>query len=177
MNIICIPINSLAYSMPSSPRYEPYFLNEDAIMADFRTGEREAFRYIFDQLSRELTYFVENITNSLEAEDIVANSFSKLYQARENMKSLDHVEQTLFVMAKNESIDFLKRKSRYQQSDPELLRVSQEEEDHLETERVMAACFQAMLREIEKSPGQYKRIKKLFLFEPKRTNSEDVAPQ
>jgi len=156
--------------MSSYERTEPNFLNEEALLAGFRQGDPDSFRQIFEKMVRPLTYFAENIVFSpLDAEDIVANSFSKLYNARERMKSFEHVKRWLYVIARNESIDFLRHKCKHREGKSEISYLASEIEDHIETERVKAVVFQTILSEIEKLPIQRKRILKLYFFEHKTT--------
>src|ERR1700741_3650796 len=95
--------------------------NEEAIMNSFREGNKEAFRIVYDLMVRPLTYFVENIIHSEpDAEDIVANAFYKLFHARLGMKSFDHVKRWLYVIVRNESIDYLRLKTRQRESQYDL---------------------------------------------------------
>src|ERR1700742_5052779 len=83
--------------------------NEEAIMISFREGNKDAFRLVYDQLVRPLSYFVENIIHSqVDAEDIVANAFYKLFHSRASMRSFEHIKRWLYVIVRNESIDYLR---------------------------------------------------------------------
>jgi RNA polymerase sigma factor (sigma-70 family) len=156
--------------MSSQQRNVPSYLNEEALMNDFRHGDGQSFRYIFDTMVRPLTSFVENIVYSnLEAEDIVASCFSKLFNARQKMISFEHVKRSLYVIARNESIDYLRHKSRFRQVKGEISYLSADLDDHIETERVKAVFLQTILSEIEQLPSQRKKVLKLYFFEQKTT--------
>jgi RNA polymerase sigma-70 factor (ECF subfamily) len=153
-----------------------YDNNEDAIMLAFREGDKEAFREIYDRMVRPLTYFVENIIFSpIDAEDIVANAFTKLYHARSGMRSIEHIKRWLYVIVRNESIDYLRLRSRQRESHTEVAYLEAESDDHHETERVKSAVFQDILNEIEKLPRQRKAILRLYFFEQKST--AEIAKQ
>jgi len=153
-----------------------YDNNEDAIMLAFREGDKEAFREIYDRMVRPLTYFVENIIFSpIDAEDIVANAFTKLYHARSGMRSIEHIKRWLYVIVRNESIDYLRLRSRQRESHTEVAYLEAESDDHHETERVKSAVFQDILNEIEKLPRQRKAIIRLYFFEQKST--AEIAKQ
>jgi RNA polymerase sigma factor (sigma-70 family) len=153
-----------------------YDNNEDAIMLAFREGDKDAFREVYDRMVRPLTYFVENIIFSpIDAEDIVANAFTKLYHARCGMRSIEHVKRWLYVIVRNESIDYLRLRTRQRESHSEVAYLGAESDDHHETERVKSAVFQDILTEIEKLPRQRKAILRLYFFEQKST--AEIAKQ
>jgi RNA polymerase sigma-70 factor (family 1) len=153
-----------------------YDNNEDAIMLAFREGDKEAFREVYDRMVRPLTYFVENIIFSpIDAEDIVANAFTKLYNARSGMRSIEHIKRWLYVIVRNESIDYLRLRSRQRESHTGVAYLGALSDDHHETERVKSAVFQGILHEIEKLPRQRKAILRLYFFEQKST--AEIAKQ
>jgi RNA polymerase sigma-70 factor (family 1) len=157
-----------------------YDNNDEAIMLAFRGGDedavQEAFREVYDRMVRPLTYFVENIIFSpTDAEDIVANAFTKLYNARSGMRSMDHIKRWLYVIVRNESIDYLRLRSRQRESHSEVAYLGAETDDHHESERVKSAVFQGILNEIEKLPRQRKAILRLYFFEQKST--AEIASQ
>src|ERR1700744_4230071 len=111
--------------------------NEEAIIISFREGNKEAFRVVYDQMVRPLTYFVENIIHSqVDAEDIVANAFYKLFHARQGMKSFEHIKRWLYVIVRNEAIDYLRLKSKKRESQHDLTYLESGIEEQAETERV-----------------------------------------
>ena len=144
--------------------------NEDVVMLSFREGDQDAFRWVYDKLVRPLTYFVENIIfSTTDAEDIVANAFSKLYNARSGMRSFEHIKRWLYVIVRNESIDYLRSKRRLRESHTEVAYLESAAEGQLETERVKTEVFQKILAEIENLPRQRKAILRAYFFEQKST--------
>jgi RNA polymerase sigma factor (sigma-70 family) len=144
--------------------------NEEAIMNSFREGNKEAFRIVYDLMVRPLTYFVENIIHSEpDAEDIVANAFYKLFHARGGMKSFDHVKRWLYVIVRNESIDYLRLKTRQRESQYDLSYLETGIEEQIETERVRTILLQDIHKEIEKLPRQRRTILRMYFFEEKST--------
>jgi RNA polymerase sigma-70 factor (ECF subfamily) len=144
--------------------------NEESIMISFREGDRHAFRWVYDRMVRPLTYFVENIIHSqADAEDIVANAFHKLFHARANMKSFEHVKRWLYVIVRNEAIDYLRLKTKQRESRHDIAYLESGVEEHMETERVKTVLFQNVLEEIDKLPKQRRTILRLYFFEQKTT--------
>jgi RNA polymerase sigma factor (sigma-70 family) len=149
----------------------PLHNNEEAIMLSFRGGNKEAFKLVYDQMVRPLTYFVENIIHSqVDAEDIVANAFYKLFHARTGMRSYEHVKRWLYVIVRNESIDYLRAKTRQQESKQDLAYLESGIEEAAETERMRTVILQDIHLEIERLPKQRKTILRLYFFEQKNTS-------
>ena len=154
--------------MPKTDR--PVYENEEVIMHSFREGDKDAFRWIYDRVVRPLSYFVENIIFShADAEDIVANSFYKLFHARTGIKSFEHAKRWLYVISRNEAIDYLRLRNKQREGNSDLAYLDKGIEEHMETERVKSVLFQAVLAEIEKLPRQRKAILRLYFFEQKST--------
>jgi RNA polymerase sigma-70 factor (family 1) len=156
--------------------------NEEAVMNSFREGNKDAFRVIYDQMVRPLTFFVENIIHSQpDAEDIVANSFYKLYHARTGMRSFEHVKRWLYVIVRNEAIDYLRARTRARENQYDIAYLESGVVEHTETERVKANVLQDVYKEIEKLPKQRKAILRLYFFEQKSTTEiaeqMDLSPQ
>jgi len=153
------------------PERQPLHNNDEAIMLSFREGNKEAFRWVYDRMVRPLTYFVENIIHSpVDAEDIVANAFYKLFHARANMRSFEHVKRWLYVIVRNESIDYLRLKTKQKESKYDLAYLETGIEEQAETERVRTILIQDIHREIERLPKQRKTILRLYFFEQKNTS-------
>ncbi len=145
-------------------------------MHTFREGDKESFKWVYDRMVRPLTYFVENITFSrVDAEDIVANAFHKLFHTRAGMKSYEHIKRWLYVIARNESIDYLRARAKRKESQKDLSYLDAGIVEQAETGRVKAMLLQAILEEIEKLPRQRKTILRLYFFEQKTTS--EIADQ
>ena len=150
--------------------------NEEAVMNSFREGNKDAFRLIYDQMVRPLTYFVENIIHSqADAEDIVANAFYKLYHARTALRSYEHVKRWLYVIVRNEAIDYLRAKTRARENQHDIAYLESGVVEQAETERIKANLLQDIHKEIEKLPKQRKTIIRLYFFEQKSTT--EIAEQ
>jgi RNA polymerase sigma-70 factor (ECF subfamily) len=144
--------------------------NEGILMNSFRAGGMDAFKWIHDQMTRPLTFFVENIIFShVDAEDIVANAFYKLYKARDGLKSYEHIKRWLYVIVRNEAIDYLRLRTKRQETNSEVAYLIDDIEAHAETERAKTILLQSILTEIEKLPPQRRAILKLYFFEQKST--------
>jgi RNA polymerase sigma-70 factor (ECF subfamily) len=156
--------------------------NEEAVMLSFREGNKDAFRLIYDQLVRPLTYFVENIIYSqADAEDIVANAFYKLYHARTGLRSYEHIKRWMYVIVRNEAIDYLRARRKVRENQHDIAYLESGIIEEAETERVKASIFQDMYQEIGKLPKQRRKILLLYFFEHKSTTEiaelMELSPQ
>ncbi|HVS95766.1 MAG TPA: sigma-70 family RNA polymerase sigma factor [Puia sp.] len=158
--------------MHAHPRPEQMLCdNEDALMLSFRQGSKDAFRIVHDKIVKQLLYFADNIINSVpDAEDIVSNAFLKLFHAREEMRTFEHVKRWLYVIVRNEAIDYLRAKSKWRESREDIAYLGSDSEEHIETERVRSILLQEINNEIDKLPRQRRTIIHLYFFGQKSTS-------
>lgn len=86
-----------------------HFENEDKLMANFRKGNEEAFRHIFDRMVRPLAIFADDIIDNRHcSENIVGHAFSALYHSRHQMNTLDELKKWLYVAVRKAIINYCK---------------------------------------------------------------------
>jgi RNA polymerase sigma-70 factor (family 1) len=143
----------------------------------FRRGDEKAFRWVYDRLGKPLYYFAQNIVDSpAEAEDIVANAFVKLCgRSRETMESYEHIKRWLYVIVRNEAIDYLRYKNRSREVHQDLLHSRDKEEQKVDLEMLRMDLLQSLQEAIKKLPKQRKTILQLYFFEQKTT--AEIAEQ
>jgi RNA polymerase sigma factor (sigma-70 family) len=145
--------------------------NEEVIMQAFRKGDQDSFCWIYSQLVSPLTYFVENIIFSrVEAEDIVANAFHKLIRGREGMKSVEHIKRFMYVVVRNEAIDYLRAKIKRRDAIQNLAYLACCAEQQNEMDSANKLQLQTVLQAIEELPRQKRTVLTLYFFQQKSTN-------
>ncbi|MBO9731959.1 MAG: RNA polymerase sigma-70 factor [Chitinophaga sp.] len=155
-----------------------YTRNEQLLLQKFAGGEPSAFQYIFNQHYRALCYFAFTIVdNEQEAEDLVQESFSKLWHKRADFTTATNIKAFLFIATKNAGLNFLKARQR--------LSVREQEFSYLQEEEVSAEMegfdpvlteteiIQQLYEEIEALPTQCRRIFKMSYLEGQK--NEDIA--
>src|SRR5258708_7049216 len=154
----------------------PVSENDGFRLSEFRDGDKDAFKLVHDRLSKSLLYFVQNIIESQpDAEDIVANAFLKLYtRAREGMESYEHIKRWLYVITRNEAIDYLRYKTRSREVHQDLSYLGDKEE-RADLEMLKTGLLQNRREGIEKLPRQRRAILQLYFFEEKSTS--EIADQ
>src|SRR5258708_2048152 len=90
------------------------------ILAAFTNRNAKAFAYIFKLHRKALVYFAEKILGVREeAEDIVADSFMKLWAKHADFDSFPAIKSFLYIVARNACFDFLKFSKRVSASQKE----------------------------------------------------------
>lgn len=80
------------------------------LLLKFREGDENAFRELYDRHSRTVSAFVYHLTHSaVDAEDILQDTFLKLWTSREQLPSIDHVGNYIFMIARNKTLDHLRK--------------------------------------------------------------------
>jgi|SRR5690606_1083957 len=73
-----------------------------------RLGQEDGLRYCITKLSPSLRFFAYKITRNKEAaEEIVSESFLKLWNNREKAKSMQSVKVFLYLITRNACYDYL----------------------------------------------------------------------
>ena len=125
--------------------------------SQFREGEAQAFRRIFDKYYRPVSYFALKILNDdLYAEDIVSETFRKAWDARKKFATQRHLENFLYLVTRNGCISHLRSMRVAQTTDLEWSKLSSElpgEGSTLDLERVQARLIEAILQRLEQLPG------------------------
>jgi RNA polymerase sigma-70 factor (ECF subfamily) len=75
----------------------------------FREGDHAAFKLVFDTYYQPLCYFtIKLIANRQDAEEIVLNSFQKLFERCAHMETAASIRSFLYITARNNSFDYLR---------------------------------------------------------------------
>jgi len=124
---------------------------------EFREGETEAFRHVFDKYYRPVSYFAQKILNDdLYAEDIVSETFRKAWDARKKFATPRHLENFLYLVTRNGCISHLRSERVAQTTDKEWTRLSGDEPEPglpLDLERVQARLIEMMFEKLRELPG------------------------
>ena len=143
-------------------------LSEPTSLFDrFREGDQRAFKIIYDRyfpmLYLTILKFVEREDVT---EDIVVNTFVKLDRRRAAIRDIDHIYAFLYVTARNEAVDYLRKLRRQRTAQKELGQLADREyhdprEAELERERWMLRIIEA----VRLLPPAQRRIFQLHYFE------------
>ena len=86
-------------------------LNDEEIIALYKSGEKEAFKKLIDRYTIPLYNFTARITNRIDTSDIVQEIFIKVWKNIHRFNPLQASFKTwIFTIAKNTAMDFLRIK-------------------------------------------------------------------
>lgn len=152
---------------------EEYLQAEHLLLQKLAAGEQSAFQFLFNQHYKALCYFANSIVaNNQEAEDLVQESFSKLWNKRTDFKTAANIKAFLFIVTKNACLNFLKSQERLTIKEKEFsyLQTVDTGFDPLLTE---TEVIQQLYNEIEALPTQCRKIFKMSYLEGRK--NEDIA--
>lgn len=154
-------------------------MNDSAarLMKAFREGDKNAFEKMYKRFHNRIFFFVRKKTNNREeAEEITSETFVRLWQLHNRFETLSNVQAFLFIAARNLCLDYLRYIQKvagdakdYSYTTPEI------DESSLEREMIEAEALQMIFEEIEKLPGQCRKVIKMSFLE--QLKNKDIAEQ
>ena len=143
----------------------PKFQDNDWIVA-FREGKGDAFEQVFREHHRSLCYLAEKYgLDKEEAEDIVADTFTKLWHGRTQFNDEGHIKGFLFTTTRNASVNLVKQKQRRTLSNNELSYLSADNEDDLFRKMVETELLKKLYPYIEQLPQKCRAVFEQVYFE------------
>jgi RNA polymerase sigma-70 factor (ECF subfamily) len=86
------------------------------LLQQLKKGDERAFRQLYDRHSRPVAAFIYQLTHSaVDAEDILQDTFLKLWTSREQLPFIEHIGNYIFIIARNKTVDHLRKVARQQQ--------------------------------------------------------------
>lgn len=133
----------------------------------FTAGNDLAFKYYFDRYNETLFFISYKIIREVEAaEDVVADSFEKLWNNREKIRSEEHMAGFLRLVARNLSLNYKDRKGRKIASEEEMRYLDGEiEKSDLHRDLVEAELIKRLHKAVEQLPDKCGEIFKSIFFE------------
>ena len=139
----------------------------DDLMYNFRAGNEIAFQHVMKQHLHALTFHAYKICHNKEtAEEIVADTFSKLWQRKENFQNETNIKSFLYISTRNACFDYLKSamqqaKNRTVELDDDLILRDKDPLTHLIHSEVIKLVFQ----EINNLPQRQQDVFKMLYLE------------
>jgi RNA polymerase sigma-70 factor (ECF subfamily) len=86
------------------------------LLQRLRRGDESAFRQLYDLHSRPVAAFIYQLTHSaVDAEDILQDTFLKLWTSRDQLPAIENFGNYIFIIARNKTVDHLRKVARRQQ--------------------------------------------------------------
>jgi len=137
----------------------------------FRKGDHQALSHFFKLYVKSLRYFAFRLVqDELEAEDITAECFVKVWERHHDFETEDNIKAFLYISCRNACLDYLRRlkvKSTAQEAYYSQLVNS---EETILYQIVKSEVLEALNKEIEFLPDNYRKVFKLIYFDYKKTD-------
>lgn len=132
-----------------------------------REGKQKGLRYFMQKYLRELTYFAQRIVKREEvAEEIVQDTFVKVWEARQNFKSSENIKAFLYISTRNACFNHLeladtRRRTNYDELSEEILQPGND----VLTGIIHTETIALIHQELERLPTQQAKVFRLSYFE------------
>jgi len=148
------------------------FLEKDDWLTAFNQGNSRAFQVIFENYNKILfTCAIQLVKDKEQAEDIVSESFTKLWQRHDVFQTEEHIKAFLFVTTRNASLNYLRHIQRKTASQSELSYLQRDKDDQdVITDMIEGELLRMIYPMIETLPNKCKTIFKLIYFEDASTD-------
>jgi RNA polymerase sigma-70 factor (family 1) len=142
----------------------------------FRNGDDGSLSYFFKLHHKSLCYFAGRlIQNQLEAEDIVADCFVKLWERHQDFRTAGNIKAFLYISCRNACLNHLKQLKTRSASQQEYFAQLQNGDETILIQLIETEVLSILNEEIEHLPENYKDVFKLIYFDQKKT--DEIADQ
>lgn len=145
-----------------------YPINSSTFSA-FREGDDSAFNTVFHSYYRPLYYFTRKlIDNKEEAEEIVLNSFLKLFQRCALVESIDALKAFLYITTKNNCFDYLRASKSLRTRQKEFMAKMENEVElqyYYEIEQPLVVIVNEALKEL---PKECRKVLEMLIIQDRK---------
>jgi RNA polymerase sigma-70 factor (family 1) len=133
--------------------------NDQQLIRDFREGSVVALKTIYQLHYRSLWAFaVRILKDEMVSEDIVAETFVKLWERRGRFENIKGLVGFLFTVVKNECISYINEEKKKVNSHAELTYLAGQDKELMDAEQIRAELIQLALLEGSSLPAGMKRV-------------------
>lgn len=134
------------------------YTDEEAINL-FRLGEEKSLGYIVKRFQKELLFFANNMVQKEEvAEEIVDDSFLKVWQRHADFNALPALKSFLYIAVKNACLDYLKSPKNQPLENISDLERELPSPDSVEARMIYSELLGLIFREVEQLPEKQKQV-------------------
>jgi RNA polymerase sigma-70 factor (family 1) len=147
---------------------EKEFDTEQKMIDEFRKGSQKSFAKLFHQLYPALCFYATRFTDDHgEAEDIVEESFIKVWERRETFNHYKVLRSFLYATIRNACLNWIKQKERHLAHEKAIGIQSESSESSILENTVRAEVFLDVYDAFEKLPPKCREIIDMVFFEGK----------
>ncbi|MGN6420578.1 MAG: RNA polymerase sigma-70 factor [Pseudobacter sp.] len=149
---------------------------EQAMVADLRRGNSQAMISFFNLYYSPLCYFAERMIHDRPAaEDIVEDTFMKLWKKHTDFASIQNIKAFLYITTRNACLNLLKQQQRDASSRREMAYLNGDADDFVLNNIIRTEVMTEIYRQIEKLPAQSRKVLKMSVFENMRNHEIAAA--
>ncbi len=155
----------------------PSEINNDVqLAAAFKSGDTAALNLLWKNNYKALVYFADQLVrNNLLSEDIVSETFVKLWKLRENFESVPSIRSFLYVTVRNTCYDLLPSQEIHTRIHKEILYTSDytAEMNRDDYDMMYAEYIQQLYVQVQHLPERCREIFNLYFFG--RQTTKEIA--
>lgn len=142
--------------------YTPPLYNEKRVLLRLAAGEKEAFTSLYNHYHGMVNSFIRKYVKSPElAEDLAQETFMKIWDHHAQMFTIDSFKYYLLTIARNHTIDSLKRAARLDEAKAEIIRHAQVMRNTTTEELVLQEYIEQLRKVYESLPAKTQEVFKL----------------
>jgi RNA polymerase sigma-70 factor (ECF subfamily) len=146
----------------------------------FRNGNTKALTYFFNCYYSPLVFFAGRlISDTTAAEDIVEESFIKLWERHQDFETAQNIKAFLYISTRNACMDYFRKNQRQTESHKDFSYTASSSEDpedvFLNNETIRAEVLGEIYQEIERLPTKAREVFKLSYL--KGLKNQEIADQ
>ncbi|MBL7698084.1 MAG: RNA polymerase sigma-70 factor [Chitinophagaceae bacterium] len=131
---------------------------ENELLHRFTTGDPNAFTTLYKQYHQRIYFFAKTFLPARQdAEDITADTFTKLWNRRDTFRSIAAINSFLHVTARNSCFDFLRHHKVKVEKQAEILR-QMELHNNTELQQTKEELLKLVQQEVKKMSAGMKKI-------------------
>jgi RNA polymerase sigma-70 factor (family 1) len=139
---------------------------DNDIIDSLRKGDPDALQTLLKHYYSALCLFAERLLgDSAAAEDIVGESFVKLWNKRANFENHQNLKAFMYITVRNACLNYLKQLKRESLNQKQLAYFTGEKEEFVLNEMIRAEVLKEIMEEINNLPEQCRKVTKLGYLE------------
>jgi RNA polymerase sigma-70 factor (family 1) len=141
--------------------------DEFALMKNFVSGDKTAFTAIYKEYQDRIFQFANKyVPTEADAEDLTADTFTKLWDHKSEFNSLEHIRAFLHKTVKNACLDFLKHTQTKTDKHSDIFqRLTESGQREFQLEEIRAELMKLVYAEVEKLPAKMREVFLLYYKE------------
>jgi RNA polymerase sigma-70 factor (ECF subfamily) len=171
------PASGTSKETVTEPHQPPHIADtEQAMVEDLKNGHSQSMISFFNLYYAPLCYFAERMIHDRQAaEDVVEDSFMKLWKKHADFASIQNIKAFLYITTRNACLNLLKKHQRDAVSKRELAYLHGDSDDFVLNSIIRTEVMAEIYRQIEKLPAQSKKVLKMSVFDNMRNHEIAAA--